>query len=315
VVAVTRIITWGTHARRFGERHGRARLAGWFARSLHLEAHGDVLCIGCESIGRGPLNALMSAADWTRMAGALSPAGAHTLALLHGDAIHLGCAAIHTGHAETWSPDAWPSDVVPDRLASALHRCMAMARDQAPADGLARLVLGLEDTNGTVLARMAAPRLQRLQTWLGEVEGPAEAAPPVGLLGLGPGLTPSGDDVLIGVLLALHAMGQLTRACALDRAIAASAPSATTALSGACLRAAGDGLGCEALHATLGALLVDDAHGMTRALRALGTIGHTSGWDALAGAVFALEASAARCCRRDGAGHPGLAIRRAHHGN
>ena len=46
-----------THAERFVERHASAVLAAVFARSLHLEADGDFLCIGDASIGKGPLNA------------------------------------------------------------------------------------------------------------------------------------------------------------------------------------------------------------------------------------------------------------------
>lgn len=284
---MTRIVSWGAHAQRFATRHAGARLVGLFSRSLHLEADGDFLCIGCESIGRGPLNAVMHPEDWSCLD--MGGAAVGTTALLLGDTIHIGRNTIHTGHAAPWRPSAWPCDYSCDRLALAVQRCMAMAGLQAPSDGLARLALGLCSPDGSALARVARPRLQRLQAWLvGQI-----AEPPVDLLGLGPGLTPSGDDVLIGVLLALHATRQWTCARAITRAIAKAAPLATTELSGACLRAAAEGLGCEVLHATIGALLVDDANALTRTLPALGTIGHTSGWDAFAGAVCVLQASAA----------------------
>jgi Protein of unknown function (DUF2877) len=280
-----RIVAWGAHAQRFATRHAGARLAGLFSRSLHLEADGDFLCIGCESIGRGPLNAVMDPADWSSidMGSALG-----TAALLHRDTIHIGRNTIHTGHAAPWRPSAWPRDYSCDQLALAVQRCMAMAGNQAPSDGLARLALGLCGPDASALARVARPRLRRLQAWLAG----QTAEPPVDLLGLGPGLTPSGDDVLVGVLLALHATRQWTHARAITRAIAKAAPLATTELSGACLRAAAEGLGCEILHATIGALLVDDANALTRTLTALGAIGHTSGWDAFAGAVCVLQASA-----------------------
>jgi len=68
------------------------------------------------------------------------------------------------------------------------------------------------------------------------------------LLGLGEGLTPQGDDVLAGLLVALHA-ATATRpmACRLGDVVAGQAAARTSALSAALLRDAADGFAVPAL--------------------------------------------------------------------
>ena len=97
-----------------------------------------------------------------------------------------------------------------------------------------------------------------------------DAPPPVDLLGLGPGLTPSGDDVLCGMLVALRAVGQAGMAPELYAALAAAAPTATSPISAAFLRAAAEGLGCEALHAAIAAVLEGQADAVSGPRRGFG---------------------------------------------
>lgn len=96
-----------------------------------------------------------------------------------------------------------------------------------------------------------------------------------GLLGDGPGLTPAGDDVLAGWLLAVH-----HDAAARDQLlpVVAAAPRSTTALSAALLEEAAAGRGVPAALALADALA---GHGEPRevgaALDRLLRVGHTSG--------------------------------------
>jgi len=122
------------------------------------------------------------------------------------------------------------------------------------------------------------------------MRGPTGFSPPVDLLGLGPGLTPSGDDILCGMLLALHACGHGPMACELRAAIRSAQAGQTSPLSGAFLRAAGEGQGAEPLHGAIGALLAGQMGAIAPCLARLGGIGHTSGWEGLAGAVLVLQA-------------------------
>ena len=147
------------------------------------------------------------------------------------------------------------------------------------------------------MARAVRERLARLTSWLGDALAP-DRGPPlatadaiVGLIGLGPGLTPSGDDFLVGVLAVLDALAERKAHAALAGAIAASPCGLTSPLSECLLRAAAAGHVGEKLHCAVSALL-SGAPG--RAVAAIRNIGHSSGWDMLAGAAAALRTVAAR---------------------
>src|SRR2546423_10000045 len=73
--ASAEVACWGPHAARFVERHASAVLAAMFARSLHLEADGDFLCIGDARTGKGPLNPTVDAAGWARGPRKMPPPG------------------------------------------------------------------------------------------------------------------------------------------------------------------------------------------------------------------------------------------------
>jgi hypothetical protein len=110
-----------------------------------------------------------------------------------------------------------------------------------------------------------------------------------GLLGLGPGLTPAGDDVLAGALVVAAALG---RAARLASAVEAAVPfRRTTAVSAGLLPHAAHGLAVPQLATYLAAL--GAARGdVESAERRLLDVGHTSGAALRLGAVVALAALA-----------------------
>ncbi|HRD78708.1 MAG TPA: DUF2877 domain-containing protein [Hyphomicrobiaceae bacterium] len=112
------------------------------------------------------------------------------------------------------------------------------------------------------------------------------------LLGLGPGLTPSGDDILAGMLIALHASGRANVATELAAIIASMPSELTSVISWAHLDAAAEGLPGPAIHRALIAILAGDHAALSGVLDVIDTVGHCSGWDMLAGAVVALAAVA-----------------------
>jgi hypothetical protein len=103
------------------------------------------------------------------------------------------------------------------------------------------------------------------------------------LAGLGPGLTPAGDDFLVGVALAvwagLYGKGQEDR---LTAVIKAACP-LTTHLSAAYLRSAGRGECIAHWHTLFAALLLSDTEVTRMAAKSLMSVGHSSGADGLAG--------------------------------
>jgi len=135
------------------------------------------------------------------------------------------------------------------------------------------------------LARLAAPALARLleATAAREAAGCVAAAEP--LLGLGPGLTPSGDDCLVGWATGMRAVGAAER-CVVEGMAAkllAAAAERTTALSRAFLAAALAGDVAEPVHRFVRS---PDAHGLSVLL----ALGATSGADLLAGYLLARQA-------------------------
>jgi Protein of unknown function (DUF2877) len=119
---------------------------------------------------------------------------------------------------------------------------------------------------------------------------PVEAIRPEELVGRGPGLTPSGDDVLAGALVAAHAVAHplLTDWC--DRTRRALASRSTTAVSRGLLRHALDGWAVPQLADYLEAVC-DGSDSRESARTRLLAVGHSSGAALAAGADHALATS------------------------
>jgi Protein of unknown function (DUF2877) len=112
------------------------------------------------------------------------------------------------------------------------------------------------------------------------------------LLGLGAGLTPSGDDYVGGVLFVrtLAGIGDRPGWHRLADAVVAAAPARTHPISAALLADLAGGHGWAPLHDLIAALAAGDAATAEFAARSLVALGHTSGWDLLAGVIAGLGA-------------------------
>ncbi|WP_284454613.1 DUF2877 domain-containing protein [Actinomadura madurae] len=138
----------------------------------------------------------------------------------------------------------------------------------------------------------------------GDLAGAVEAAERI--VGLGPGLTPSGDDILCGLLVALRLVGEAVRhggtavrlADWLGAAVTADAGTRTTALAATLLHCAAGGHAGAEVTAVLRCVAGHEP--ASAAVRRLLAVGHTSGADLAHGvltgcrAVLALTAPAAR---------------------
>ena len=116
------------------------------------------------------------------------------------------------------------------------------------------------------------------------------------LVGLGAGLTPSGDDALVGALAGLDVVSECSPDArllrqALVEALPVPLEPRTTRLSAQMLRAAAHGLYAEPVLALLDALARDDTSpaSVERAAEALSRLGHRSGRDTLLGIAAALS--------------------------
>jgi len=203
--------------------------------------------------------------------------------------------------AAVWRPPCLPTPWQPATLTQGLESLAVAAHAWPPRDGLHELIPGLAapwiwgQRSQNPHARLALAGIHPLRRWLDAslAEGAAASVPspfPQAeiLIGLGPGLTPSGDDFLGGVLVALRALGFPILAERFAAEILPRARERTHAISYAHLAAAAGGEGSAALHEALVGLLTPGSPDLSMRLRALDAIGHTSGWDALAGAALAL---------------------------
>ena len=234
---------------------GVARVIAVFERSVYVEAPAGLACVG--AVGNGPLNA---------HCGALPPG------LSVGEAL-----SVDTSGASIWHPRPAPPWNA-KTIAQSLRSLREAARDRLPSEGFGYLIDPARERPATVLA---------LLRWLSSPQGmPDEAA---GLIGLGPGLTPSGDDLIGGALCALHAAGHGEIAARLAGWALPLARSGTNRISYAHLACAAEGECAEAVNDAIVAVIAGEPADLAR----IDALGHTSGWDALAGATLALAALSA----------------------
>jgi hypothetical protein len=290
------ILRSGILARRFCRPGARAELVAVFERSLYLRCADMFLCIATPAIGNGPITMIGDFGRFERLS---------DLGLRPGLPVSISDRCITIGGSvrfafegcELWRPSAWP---VPRPCVELINICDAIVRlalVQGPDQGFAQgYRLPERGSDEPPLARIARSRIAHFQSWLREalqtnrIDTAACLDAIQGLIGLGPGLTPSGDDFLVGALAVLDALAERNAHAALADAIAAALPGLTCPLSNYLLRAAATGhLGeplCRAVSAMISGM-VEPAVGSIRA------IGHSSGWDMLVSAASTLKVVAA----------------------
>jgi hypothetical protein len=281
----------GAIAARTLERQQRGRVVAAFERSAYVEIGASLVCIGVSRLGSGPLNALVASVD-----------AAASFRALAGADVECDCAQLRIAHlaldfaaARVWRPAPIPAPVDFARVLEGIERVRITAHDRVPNEGLAFLVGGVASSNA--LVRVARPAADALRAWLTMKDRRVDDAPVLeSLIGLGPGLTPSGDDFLGGALIALHAFGERDAAARLAASLQPLVRVRTHPISVAHFDAACEGFGNAALHACLHD--VASARDPRRSLARVAAIGHTSGWDALAGALVVADALASAAAGR-----------------
>jgi len=264
-----------------------------FARSGYIEVDGDWVCVAnvdagynavTISVRSGPSN------DWLDhfQVGAPVVITPSLLSISDRPAVNLLSLTL-------WSPAVAPCWSL-GTLSRGLQALAKFAPEtRLPADGLGQYLYGPEVIGvATRESDAAGGAITDLTQWLrGVVDSTDESgvlARSVSvLIGLGPGLTPSGDDFLAGMLIALSVCGAKRWHHQLANAVQAGLQG-TGSVSQTHLKAAMKGEGGEALHQALAALMVGEADRLGHAVSALDRVGHTSGWDGLAGVVTVLRA-------------------------
>lgn len=263
------------------------RVVAVFERSFYAVLGGQWICVGLPHLGSGPLHVLCKRRPlcWPTVGVA---------AAVKGSILVIDNKPFATfDSASIWKPELSPGWT---RAGLRLGLCAVdefwrvdSAEEGLAASGCAQLPAKLTPLLAAAAAGTAA--LDRIITnALDErLPSPADCAELVKLIGLGPGLTPSGDDLIGGALIALAAFDLLNvrdllwHVCRehLDR---------TNDVSRAHLRTAALGYGAAAMHDAIHVTMRGEVSCIELALAAVSTIGHSSGRDGFAGALIAQRA-------------------------
>ena len=290
----TAITLTGAKAHLWLQHSRRGRVAAVHKQCLYLADHHDALiCLGSRRLGPGPINALCDA-DWE-----------HTEALRAGDVWQRQDGVLHVGAEQcfriddpiVWRPapakGPWNAKATGDRLHRA--RVYLSSIDAGPLIPLLlENVAPRSSRLRTAFEQQAGSAIRALSRWLDDTLADfrsAKAIPErvVNLIGLGPGLTPSGDDFLGGALVALRTLEHHAAADRVAAWIKRNAPALTNSISLAHLSAACDGEALEPVHQALNAILDGNGDDIEATLAALSAVGHSSGFDAFGGVLAVLE--------------------------
>lgn len=266
----------------------RGRVHSVFERVVNVEnACGDLLTIAARDLDDAPRTLVV---DAQRFAGGGVRVGDFATACPDAPVFFVGPYALRLDAARAWNATLprYPAVDVPLRRNVARVRARiaeayrtSFAGDGAQPSGLARAAMILLDRRAAALG----VALRRHDPAAAVTAGRA-------MLGLGPGLTPCGDDFLVGLFAVLHMAGSpcghLRRVCG---AIAADARQRTNAISAAALDTAARGHVRQSIVLLIGALLGARREPLPDALSRVLAIGSTSGAAIARGVVAGFDVS------------------------
>lgn len=316
----------------------RGALLAVFERSAYLDLGGRVLALASESLGRGPLT--VSIQGFEALLEAPAPIEAGQPVDLGSGVLRIADRSVDLRLAAVWDPalpreeHTAPARRLPARSAPAHASPGADTRAEVRAAAIEELRRGAphgsivplldgsptpQRNRATTLLLDALRRgLEAVTSMLEDPRDPAGAAREAAswIAGRGPGLTPSGDDLLVGIMhamtvwpsLAAHAWREETRAgdtggmdtpvtqagaepramsatAEVRAMLAAAARGYTTRISAPHLDAAAQGWASESWHDLVRS--IHSTAAVRNAVRRILRIGETSGADALTGFCWA----------------------------
>ncbi|MBK8008830.1 MAG: DUF2877 domain-containing protein [Rhizobiales bacterium] len=291
------IVDVGALAWRVLQRNVAGTVKASFKRSVYVKFDRSYVCIGDETLGRSPLNVLISARD--DMPVWLPPIDAQVQIkerrVWFGERCFAETRSYQPCQIERPELRGWTRS----SLSSGLRELDRLL-DKAPThDGLLCLYAGNGAADLSQVGRFGFGAVKHLEAVISARAAGMESAISVPLLarllGLGPGLTPSGDDLLMGVLLALHALGATKLASELWSCIEPEVLFRTHEISYAHLCAAAENQCNPLIREAIDCLLEGDRFRLAGAVERVGSIGHTSGWDILSGTSIAFRAHLSGC--------------------
>ncbi|MDG2283951.1 MAG: DUF2877 domain-containing protein [Alphaproteobacteria bacterium] len=286
---------WGPVAARVIGAGGKGRVSAVFERGFYIEFAGGIAFVCGAECAPSPLNVTTAAPPGTNW---------RASGLRLDDKVFVTRDRIRVGRhfrfdlrdVQAWTPDPIPVTWSSEDLQRGLDAFRHASQGRIPAEGLGGFVLEpAGDAMDQPIQRRAFRPIQTLERELvrsfrasiGDMEISPDVVAPI--LGLGPGLTPSGDDFIGGMMIASRSLGggetsdRLWRACQPLNAVTGNA------ITLAHLSAAAEGLGSIGIHCALFEIAEGRRTDFRAVLPGIDAIGQTSGWDAMAGVVRLLD--------------------------
>ena len=262
-----------------------------FARTFYVQTENGLICVGAGDMYDGPLTLVTNAPETTNWQA--SGVRLRQRALLRSRRIAVGMwLVISCEEATEWMPPRPPA-IDAEMISKGIAHLRAKVVDRLPKNGLAEFVMPANLQIGSSLAVEAQGPIRRIRSALSMAlfrrrmfqPSPSDVA---ALSGLGPGLTPSGDDFLGGMMVGLYSVREDGLAQELSRIINDYNENAANIVSREHLRAAADGMAADGI-LRLACVIGSGGEINDEILAAVDRIGHTSGWDVVAGLIIALE--------------------------
>ena len=278
--SAAKAILIGTFAKRELDSAIFGRVSAVFEHSLYLEVNGSLICIADAHLGFGPLTISVKSIhgrEWINSLNVgrevkLSPFG-----ISIDDSI-----IISTIGVRSWLPPKIPS-WTKNSLLHGLRELENHAQLKVPDEGLGRFLFECPDrflaSDESFVAEHSIGILKRWLKKCFEVKMPLapDKESVASLLGLGLGLTPSGDDFLGGMLITLHFVGEKSVHKQLYKQVE-SLLDRTGPVSRAHLKATAHGEGSQSLHQVLNMLLEGNETQLELGIDAINQIGqHQAG--------------------------------------
>lgn len=252
-----------------------------------VNQEGNVLSLASARIGNGPFSLVLDIDSFTESITTELAVKAFE------DGLWIGNLLVLTSGAKEWDarPDWTRLRQHEGSILWAAERIASLLKTHAQPDSLARLIL---DPLATLplparIVQAAEQSIPLLYEAISQADVKKLARAAKQLAGMGPGLTPAGDDVLVGVMHGLWAILPDERATELGQIISKAAIPRTHALSAAWLAASARGEAAESWHQLLAAIGDENPNGLREAVMRILPTGHTSGADALGGFLGVLQ--------------------------
>jgi len=250
------------------------RILHVFDRACNLiNERREILSIVTQQIGNGPFNLVVE--DDVLFSEHLN---LQSLISVFPNQLNLGDLIINTGNAKLWSPRPdW--ETLHARRNEILNQLMSLPITNYQARGLDMGFATSAQPYSTTTS------LQSLISALSTAHIPSSLTATQKLAGLGIGLTPAGDDFILGAVLATWIIHPPEIARGLAEEITNIASPLTTSLSAAWLKSAGGGEAGILWHQFFDALISANPVHVQEAMDKILAVGETSGADALAGFI------------------------------